>query len=453
MCKQLLSLGLDVGTSTTCLILSRLQVQNTAGSFSVPKMQITGREILYQSPVYFTPLIGHDLVDGAAIRAIVEAEYRKAGINRKDVDTGAVIITGETSRKENARAVLAELSGFAGDFVVATAGPDLESILAAKGAGAVHYSQKTGKTLLHIDIGGGTSNLALIREGNIVATGCVNVGGRLIKLDKSGCVSYISPVLQGITSVKIGDTPSVSQLEEVVRQLTQVLEMAAGLLPPSPLLARFMTQEVGSPWQPPPTAVICFSGGVAACIGKETDPLTYGDLGPLLAKAIVQSRLCQGEYLLGQETLRATVIGAGSHSTQLSGSTVFYKNVQLPIQNLPVAAATAQEQTDPEAISRLLHRADGQAILYCPGYSSPNYLQVKALAQAIYHAIGDNPTYICTGADMAKALGHCLSLLQKPDTPCLCIDGPELTGESFLDIGNPIGPALPVIIKTLVLQS
>ena len=284
MCKQLLSLGLDVGTSTTCLILSRLQVQNTAGSFSVPKIQITGREILYQSPVYFTPLIGHDLVDGAAIRAIVEAEYRKAGINRKDVDTGAVIITGETSRKENARAVLAELSGFAGDFVVATAGPDLESILAAKGAGAVHYSQKTGKTLLHIDIGGGTSNLALIREGNIVATGCVNVGGRLIKLDKSGCVSYISPVLEGVTSLKVGDTPSVSQLEEVVRQLTQVLEMAAGLLPPSPLLTHFMTQEVGRPWQPPRAAVmLTAASGALVPMATMVRPITSWGMWNLAA--------------------------------------------------------------------------------------------------------------------------------------------------------------------------
>ena len=453
MCDTLLSLGLDVGTSTTCLILSRLQMQNTASSFAVPKMQITQREILYQSPVFFTPLVGHDRVDGAAIRKIVEEEYRKAGIDRKDVDTGAVIITGETSRKENARAVLAELSGFAGDFVVATAGPDLESVLAAKGAGAVAYSEKTGKTVLHMDIGGGTSNLTLIQDGNILATGCFNVGGRLIKLDTEGSVSYISPVLNGITALQIGEKPTLSALEEIARQLAQVLEMAAGLRPISSLFTHFFTKESQSQWQIPNPAVISLSGGVAACIRQEQDPLTYGDMGPILAKAIANSRLCQGEYLLGQETLRATVIGAGSHSTQLSGSTVFYQNVQLPLKNLPVIALTAQEQTDPHAIARLLQQADGQAVLYCPGFPSPSYSQVQTLAKAIYDAMGNSPTYVCTGADMAKALGQSLSLLQKPDTPCLCIDGPELTAESFLDIGNPMGPALPIIIKTLILQS
>ena len=110
-------------------------------------------------------------MDGPEIRRIVEEEYRKAGIKRGQVDTGAIIITGETSRKENARTVLAALSELAGDFVVATAGPDLESVLAAKGAGAVEYSEKTGKTVLHMDIGGGTSNLALIEKGQVVQTG------------------------------------------------------------------------------------------------------------------------------------------------------------------------------------------------------------------------------------------------------------------------------------------
>ena len=131
---SLLSVGLDVGTTTTQLILSQLEIRNNAGAFSVPRMEITGRTILYESPVYFTPLEDSSHVDGGAIRRIVEQEYQAAGIRREDIDTGAIIITGETSRKENARRVLQELSGFAGDFVVATAGPDLESVLAAKGS-------------------------------------------------------------------------------------------------------------------------------------------------------------------------------------------------------------------------------------------------------------------------------------------------------------------------------
>ena len=167
MCESLLSVGLDVGTTSTQMVVSRLKVENRASIFAVPELAITKREILYESPVYFTPLLDESHVNVEKIREIVEEEYRKAGISRAQVDTGAIIITGETSRKENARAVLEALSDLAGEFVVATAGPDLESVLAAKGAGAVGYSEETGKTVLHMDIGGGTSNLALIQDGKI----------------------------------------------------------------------------------------------------------------------------------------------------------------------------------------------------------------------------------------------------------------------------------------------
>ncbi len=165
MADSLISLGLDVGTTSTQMVFSRLTIENRAGSFSVPELEISGREILYRSPIHFTPLRSADLVDAPALRRIVDEEYAQAGLTRADVDTGAIIITGETSRRENARSVLEELSGYAGDFVVATAGPELESILAAKGAGAVDYSRKTGKTVLHMDIGGGTSNLAPAAPG------------------------------------------------------------------------------------------------------------------------------------------------------------------------------------------------------------------------------------------------------------------------------------------------
>ena len=133
MPEQLLSLGLDVGTTSTQMIFSRLTIENKAGAFSVPEMEIQQREILYRSPVHFTPLLREELVDAAALRKIVDGAYAEAGLRKEQVDTGAIIITGETSRRENARAVLEELSGYAGDFVVATAGPALESVLAAKG--------------------------------------------------------------------------------------------------------------------------------------------------------------------------------------------------------------------------------------------------------------------------------------------------------------------------------
>lgn len=446
---KLISVGLDVGTTTTQLILSELTVENRGNAFSVPQMVIDQREIRYQSPVIFTPLISGELVDGQAIANWVDAQYLAAGIHKDQVDTGAVIITGETSRKENAKEVLNHLAGFAGDFVVATAGPDLESVLSAKGAGATEYSAKTGKTVLHMDIGGGTSNLSFIESGKIVRTGCLNVGGRLMKFNEKGKVTYLSPVLAGLTDLHLGDIPTESQLQTITNQLVQALEMAAGLIPPTALLEKLTTKENAGHWQPERAEVISFSGGVADCIEKDAPPFAYGDMGVLLGRAIRESSLCQS-YRLGEQTIRATVIGAGCHSTQLSGSTVFYADVELPKKNLPVAVLS--QPITPESVKAAYAGQDAEnVVLAIPGSLSMNYEGIKALAQTLL-AGSRGELLVCLESDMAKALGHCIRLAE-PSRSCLCIDGLYLENESFLDIGSPVGPALPVVIKTLVLST
>ena len=443
---ELLSVGLDVGTTSTQMVVSRLSIENRAGAFSVPEMDIAGREIVYQSPVHFTPLLGIDRVDGAALREIVAAEYARAGIRREDVDTGAVIITGETSRKENARTVVEALSDFAGDFVVATAGPDLESMLAAKGAGAVAFSEKTGKTVLHFDIGGGTSNLALIEDGVITATACLNVGGRLVKIE-NGKISYISPVLDGFFHRKVGDTADERELFTLAEELAQVLEMAAGLREADGRLDALVTKEAGG--LPPALRatplinaggkrVISFSGGVADCIDVERDWRAFGDIGVLLGRAIRGSRLCRGEYMLGEQTIRATVIGAGCHSAQLSGSTVFYQNIRFPLKNLPVV-------TKAEDLSRL----DGPGVLAIAG-EALDFAGVRDLAKNLA-ALMKPPVYLAAAGDMAKALGVQIALALGSGAEILCIDRVRLREGDYLDVGAPVGPALPVVVKTLVM--
>lgn len=455
MAERLLSVGLDVGTTSTQLIASELSIENKASAFAVPEMTIAERKILYKSPVHFTPLQDEQRVDGQAIRHIVTAEYEKAGITRSSVDTGAIIITGETSRKENARTVLDALSDFAGEFVVATAGPDLESILAARGAGAVDYAAKTGKTVLHMDIGGGTSNLALIEDGKITRTGCLNVGGRLIKFDENGNVIYVSPALLGLTDLRIGVPATQNQIEKLAQTLTQALEMAAGLREPTNLLNRLTTQELGVSLVPMKADVISFSGGVADCIEAIHPPLAFGDMGPVLGKAIRQSRLCQGAYVLGQETIRATVIGAGCHSAQLSGSTVFHRNVTFPIKNLPVVTISVEEQEHsdlPNLIRNRFQAQDTTAVLAMPGFTAAGYRQIAALADTIINSIPPGPIYLALEQDMAKALGQALALRLPRSRPLLCLDRLRLEEGSFLDVAAPIGPALPVVIKTLILS-
>ena len=448
MSETLRSVGLDVGTTSTQMIFSELTVENKASGFAVPEMEIAQRNILYRSPVHFTPLLDEDHVDALALRDIVAAEYRSAGIDRGSVDTGAIIITGETSRKENARAVLDALADFAGEFVVAEAGPDLESVLAAKGAGAVDASARTGKTVLHMDIGGGTSNLSLIRDGRIERTGCLNVGGRLLKFDSGGTVTYVSPALNGLCCLKVGDRAGPEQVKPLAETLTQALEMAAGLREPTPLLERLTTREAGA--FPPcreENLTISFSGGVADCIEKQLPWLEFGDLGPVLGQAIRESRLCRGDYMLGSETIRATVIGAGCHSAQLSGSTVFYQNVPFPLKNVPVVPLGGLSR---ESVRRALETQEEGAVLSFAGRKAPGYREVAAMAETLAESTGGS-VRICLEEDMAKALGQALALRLGPRAEILCIDRVRVPEGSYLDVGAPVGPALPVVVKTLVL--
>ena len=446
--SELLSVGLDVGTTSTQMVVSRLEIENRAGSFSVPEMEITRREILYKSPIHFTPLISGELVDASALCKLVDEEYRNAGITKQDVGTGAVIITGETSRRENAAAVLEALSEYAGDFVVATAGPDLESVLAAKGSGAVDYSENTGKTVLHMDIGGGTANLALIENGKITGTGCLNVGGRLLKMDEAGRLTYVSPVLAGLFTPQVGENVTRDQVMILARKLAEVLEASAGLRPREGWMDRLRTP--GASVMPAPgNAVISFSGGVADCIGAEKPWLAYGDMGGELGQAIRESRLCSGDYILGAETIRATVIGAGSHSARLSGSTVFYRNVDFPLRNLPVICLSGAET--PGEIREKIHASDTPPVLALPGEASPEYEQVACLADILAEASPEG-VVAALQADMAKALGFQLALRMGEHARILCIDRVKLATGDYLDVGAPLGPALPVVVKTLILN-
>ena len=437
-------MGLDVGTTSTQFLVSRLRVENRASSFAVPGMEIVERKILYKSPIHFTPLRDESHVDGDALRALVMNEYRQAGITREQVDTGAVIVTGETSRKENAQAVTEALSVLAGEFVVTTAGPDLESVLAARGSGAVKYSEETGKTLLHMDIGGGTANLSLIRKGKIEATGCLNVGGRLVKFTKEGNIRYISPVLKGLWD---GDST-----RELAERLARTLEAAAGL-GEDPWLAKLTTSGTRVlPLPEPGEQVIpSFSGGVADCIQKDYPPRCFGDMGPELGRAIRHSRLCAGEYFLGEHTIRATVIGAGCHSAMLSGSTVYAQNIRLPVKNLAVVRLTEEEQeTFSESSRQRLRQQEGPWVLALPGYPAPGYKTVAALADRLYPLAQGGPLLVCLESDMAKALGQALALRAGQAAKILCIDRVRLGEDQYLDIGAPQGPAFPVVVKTLV---
>lgn len=456
---ELLSVGIDLGTSTTQIILSKLRLENRAGAFAVPKVEIVDKEVVYRSPVYFTPLLSDIRLDGQKIRKIVEKEYQAAGVTPEMLQTGAVIITGETARKENAQEVLTALAGLAGDFVVATAGPDLESVLAARGAGIDSLSREKQCSILHYDIGGGTSNLALFDRGKLLSTGCLDVGGRLVKVE-NGVISYLSDkVRQGFPDLTVGSPAAREKLQTVADAMTEALLEAGGLKPTGRWLEHFITHKTAALTVQP--AYFSFSGGVADCVwSPPEDDFTYGDMGPMLGRTIRRRFEEAGAKLLhGVETIRATVVGAGSHATELSGSTIFFQNIVFPLKNLPVVRVEKTEHLR-ERLREETELYGGQAVcLSLPGLKNPSYQQLTALAQDIAaelrpRAQRGETVVVAVEEDMAKALGQRLAA-EIPGGKILCVDAIHAAQGSYMDVMAPAygGTVLPVVVKTLAFET
>ena len=457
--QQLLSVGIDIGTSTTQLIFSKLTVKNTASSFNMPKVLITDKEIVYRSKIYFTPLIDHRTINCEDIKVIINKEYENAGVSKEQIDTGAVIITGETARKQNAEDVLSTLSSFAGDFVVATAGADLESIISGKGAGACEYSKIHKKSVLNIDIGGGTSNFALFKNGEVADTGCMNVGGRLLKLDGNNKITYISPVISSIEGdLSIGDILTELRATKITDKMTKALMQGANLMERDGLFNHFLTNKgIDTKHH---IDCITFSGGVSDIIynNNYNNIFEYGDIGIILGKSILSSPLVsEYELVRGNETIRATVVGAGSHTTEISGSTITYTKDLLPLKNIPVLKLTEDDEMDLiNAISKKLewYKDEGgveKIALAFKGMLPATFLNIKKYADEILEGLKNiSPLIIVTEKDMAKVLGQ--TLQSKTNMPVVCIDSVSLSDGDYIDIGKPIadGIAVPVVIKTLV---
>lgn len=357
MSEVLLSAGIDIGTSTTQLVFSRLKIENLASAYSVPRMEIVDKEIIYRSDIHMTPLLNNDVIDGIGVRNIIEAEYEKAGIDKQDIDTGAVIITGETANKKNAKEILMQCSDFSGDFVVATAGPDLESIISGKGAGADVFSKENHTSIVHLDIGGGTSNLSVFKNGISKDCGCLDIGGRILKVNDNNEITYISEKLKELIhrhhlEIKEGVRIEKEKISNLIGLLVQILEMSVGMREKNEDYDLMLTNHglknaVKTEW-------ISFSGGVAEYIyeaeqndldSMNENDFKFGDIGVCLGKAIRKSNLFNTKKVFeSNEKIRATVVGAGAHTTKLSGSTVLMQTDVLPVKNIPVIKIEPHEE-------------------------------------------------------------------------------------------------------------
>lgn len=477
---SLLSVGIDIGTTTTQMVFSSLSLRNTAGPTQAPRYAITGRSVIWGSPVVFTPKRTRgglfqergaargsedDSIDEENLAALINAWYEQAGVAVSDVATGAVIITGESLKSANARQTVMRLSDSLGDFVVASAGPHLESVIAGRGAGAASLSRQLSGTVLNIDIGGGTSNYAVFRSGDVIDTACVNIGGRLVETTADGIVLRVLKPGATVLEETLGSVPETLRPEHLTAMTDAMADtlhdLAQGIAPP---LARKLLQT-------PPLGpgyrydAVTISGGVGECCGNPGgNPYRFGDLGPLLAEAIMRNpNMTRLPLRPPASTVRATVIGAGSWSLSLSGSTVWAEEGAFPLRNVPVVTVPVSWPDCPADLAahienRLLHfDIDTQQDAFVLAFATlpPTYAAVVYLAEGMARfqrslPKRSLPVIAATREDIGKALGMELKPML-PDTPLIVIDEVHLAEGDYLDLGKPLqtGGFVPLVIKSL----
>lgn len=472
--RELLSVGIDVGTTTSQVVFSRLTVRNAHRVGMVSRIEVDARAVVHQSPPHPTPLRGPDEVDVEQLLTIVREEFAAAGVTPDDVETGAVIITGETARTKNAEAILAAVSGLAGDFVVTVAGPNLESQIAGRGSGAAAYSAQEYTTAVNVDIGGGSSNAAVFRSGRHVASAAIMVGGRQLTLDPAtGVVTHLAPPGRAIVAARgidlaEGRRAGLGALRELSDAMADhIVDLLLGepgglpagvaLTPPLPPLGREVT-------------AVFLSGGVGRAYydgdpaGSLAEIAAYGDLGPLLAHSLRHNpRLRALPVRRPAETLRATVLGAASQTVTLSGSTIWTQDELLPLRNLPVVEPVVGDPV-PEvsvvaagldhAVGRWDQETEGSVALALDLPEHLDYPAMQRVAQAVAEFgrdRGDAPVVLVTEHDYAQVLGQSIKALT-PGLPLIAIDQIGLGEGDFIDIGTPMldGRVVPVSVKTLV---
>ena len=466
---QLTSVGVDIGSSTSHLVFSRLELerQNT-------RYVIVRRTVLRESEILLTPYVDDGTtIDSDALSHFIEAQYRSAGLHRDEVDTGALILTGVAVLRHNARAIGELFAKEAGRFVAVSAGDGLEATMAANGSGAVRESARSGDTAMNVDIGGGTSKVAICQGGRVAEVTSVDVGARLVAFDENGVVTRIEEAGRrhaeavGV-ALEIGAQLTADDMQKIAAEMADRLMEVIGLDGVS-------TQTRGLLRLPPlahrsRVDTVMFSGGVSEFIyGHE--PRTFGDLGPLLGKEI-KGRIGQlGAVLMTPVAgIRATVIGASQYTIQVSGSTIFISPVDIvPIRNIPVVTPEFDfdgddidqqgvEQAVEAGLTRLdLTGADTPVAVALHWGGSATFGRLdsfcKGVAQAMRSVLSQgHPLVLVSDGDIGGLLGlHLREEMQLP-SPVVSIDGVELREFDYIDIGAliPTSGAVPVVIKSLV---
>ena len=467
---ELTTVGIDIGSSTSHLMFARVHLQRKTQLLS-SQFVVVRRDILWRSPILLTPFLADYTIDADRLRAFIDEAYGSAGLAPADIDSGAVILTGEAIKRTNAQAIAQIFASDAGKFVCASAGHHLESVLAAHGAGATAISRHTHKTVLNVDIGGGTTKFALIQNGEILSTCAIAVGGRLIAQGDDGTLARIEGPARHVAQalgidLRLGQRIGAADLECMVGALCEVLvETMLRKAPAGLAKDLLLTTPLATDVEP---HLITFTGGVSEYIyGREN--AVFGDFAKPLADRILQA-FASGRVGVKMvdpgQGIRATVIGASQFSVQVSGKTIHLSDkVELPVRNVPVVFPSLALHLDFDAdsvaaaIGAAMERIDAEdsqpIALGIRWHGDPYYVRLRELAEGIAQAVGFKtrlPLILMVDGDIGKLLGHILEHDLRVTREIISIDGIQLREFDYVDIGEAIPPSgvVPVIIKSLL---
>ncbi|HXF75476.1 MAG TPA: ethanolamine ammonia-lyase reactivating factor EutA [Methylomirabilota bacterium] len=442
---HLTSVGVDIGSSTSHLVFSRLEL-TLEGS----RYRVTKREILNESEILLTPYVDDTRIDVEALEAFINRQYQRAKIRREEVDTGALILTGVAVRRRNARAIAELFAEEAGRFVAVSAGDGLEATMAAHGSGAVAHSAKIGGVVLSIDI-----------------------GARLLAFDDHGAVVRIEEAGRKHAGwagfeVDLGERVSEEKLRKMAAGMAD--KLLAMLKPDS------LTDDIKSLLRLPPLAYrgeidcVMFSGGVSEFIYNRAKT-TFGDLGPLLAEEI-RRRLADLDWLVLEPNarIRATVIGASQYTVQVSGNTIFIAPEEaVPVRNLAVIAPefpfgadnfTKEEIRDAtvQALRRLDLQSGRQPVAVAFHWDgSATFFRLQAFCGGILEGLKEvlakgHPLVLVNDGDIGGIIGLHFQEECNISSSVISIDGIALNDFDYIDVGAliPTSGSVPVVIKSLI---
>jgi len=465
---QLTTVGVDIGSSTSHLVFSKLEL-TLEGS----RYRVTKRVILNESQILLTPYVDETRIDVEALERFINEQYQNAKIRRDEVDTGALILTGVAVRRRNARAIAELFAREAGKFVAVSAGDGLEATMAAHGSGAVAHSAKTGGVVLNIDIGGGTSKFALCNNGKVQEVSAIDIGARLVAFDQGGAVVRIEEAGRKHAawagmSLELGETLPQEGIRAMVSGMVDKL---FALLKPESL-----SDEVKDLLRLPPLTYrgevdsVMFSGGVSEFIYNR-EKTSFGDLGPLIADEI-HRRMADLGMLVMEPTarIRATVIGASQYTIQVSGNTIFITPQNaVPVRNVPVVApeftldvddlsTDAVKNATLNALRRLdLLNARQPVAIAFHWQGSATFSRLQSFSQGLVAGLKDildkgHPLVLVNDGDIGGIVGLHFQEELQIQSPIISIDGIALNDFDYIDIGALIqsSGSVPVVIKSLI---